>query len=945
MPLPMKTVSATLFACLLVPGLSTPSAGAPRGDEFERIRGNAPGPTLEDRQIHRAQAMQELLRARAHVLLAEQGGSSRLGALCPATGGAESPGRFRAKRSEPRQFVARYAPPVTRWATVAPPAGSASTVFDDYVSTQVVQSRCVRCHVEGGQSDFTRLVFVPASGVDYRARNLGVFEAFVATVSGGADIILDKIRGVSHGGSIQVPSGTTDFANMERFLRLLDNAADATLLSPDTLFNGITMAPPARTLRRAALVFAGRIPMQLELDSVADGSANSLRRAIRQVMEGMGFHEFLIRAANDRLLTDRHLSSVFDLRTEVGLVDVANLQWREARKSIDRGYDRADDDPSYATWDGHMQFGIARAPLELIAHVVENDLPYTEILTADYIMANPLAAKGYGASTRFDVPVSQNQFRPSQIVNYFRNDFSKVSEFDVRYGTRILNSGGLATNYPHAGILNTRVYLRRYPTTASNRNRTRARWTLLHFLGVDVESLAPRPTDPASLTQTGNPTMTNPSCTACHVVMDPVAGAFHNYDAGGSYKSAFGGRDSLPDSYKYPADGEPSPYRRGDTWYRDMAAPGFEGDLAPDADNSVQWLARRVVADPRFAAGTVEFWWPAVMGRALSRPPETTWGPVEQGQLVASRAQAGEVERLAAAFRAGIDGGVPYNLRDLLTEMALSPWFRAESVVSDDPMLHAALEYAGAERLLGPEELARKTDSITGYRWGRHTSGYIHEVGNLDGEGFGKGGPYELLYGGIDSDGITRRARSVTPLMAAVAQGHAIRSSCAIVQREFFLWNENQRRLFDGIGADDTPLGSIRGTASSQQGADPRSGRTLIRAKLVDLHWKLFGITVAMDSPDIDAAYRLFVEVWERKRATEGVRFLDSGTQCAIEDTRYFEGILDDVAVTDEWGNSRIDWDRVRDSWDLDMQDPNHTVRTWTVVLAYLMTDYRYLYL
>ena len=25
----------------------------------------------------------------------------------------------------------------------------------------------------------------------------------------------------------------------------------------------------------------------------------------------------------------------------------------------------------------------------LIAHVVENDLPYTEILTADYIMANP----------------------------------------------------------------------------------------------------------------------------------------------------------------------------------------------------------------------------------------------------------------------------------------------------------------------------------------------------------------------------------------------------------------------------------------------------------------------------------------------------------------------------------------------------------------------------
>ena len=40
-----------------------------------------------------------------------------------------------------------------------------------------------------------------------------------------------------------------------------------------------------------------------------------------------------------------------------------------------------------------------RAPLELIAHVAENDLPYTDVLTADYIMANPMAAAAYGAST------------------------------------------------------------------------------------------------------------------------------------------------------------------------------------------------------------------------------------------------------------------------------------------------------------------------------------------------------------------------------------------------------------------------------------------------------------------------------------------------------------------------------------------------------------------
>ena len=37
-------------------------------------------------------------------------------------------------------------------------------------------------------------------------------------------------------------------------------------------------------------------------------------------------------------------------------------------------------------------YGHSRAPVELIAYVVENDKPYTEILTADYTMVTPLTA-------------------------------------------------------------------------------------------------------------------------------------------------------------------------------------------------------------------------------------------------------------------------------------------------------------------------------------------------------------------------------------------------------------------------------------------------------------------------------------------------------------------------------------------------------------------------
>ena len=37
-------------------------------------------------------------------------------------------------------------------------------------------------------------------------------------------------------------------------------------------------------------------------------------------------------------------------------------------------------------------------------------------------------------------------------------------------------------------------------------------------------------------------------------------------------------------------------YHAGDTWYRDMRVPGFEGRQAPNPDNSLQWLARQIVS-------------------------------------------------------------------------------------------------------------------------------------------------------------------------------------------------------------------------------------------------------------------------------------------------------------------------------------------------------------
>ena len=108
------------------------------------------------------------------------------------------------------------------------------------------------------------------------------------------------------------------------------------------------------------------------------------------------------------------------------------------------------------------------------------------------------------------------------------------------------------------------------------------------------------------------------------------------------------------------------------------------------------------------------------------------------------------------------------------------------------------------ERLLTPEELERKTAAIAGYVWGRSLSQDV-EVGRRSylNAPRADGARYELMYGGIDSDGITVRAGDVTPLMAAVAQRHAIEVSCPIVLRDLFLLSDEKPLPF----RRDRPIG------------------------------------------------------------------------------------------------------------------------------------------
>ncbi len=109
---------------------------------------------------------------------------------------------------------------------------SARDVFDAAVSEPVVQAKCVNCHVEGGASGHTPLVFVSSTETDHGTINFDVFKDYLRadprSPTAAALVVLGKVRGLpSHGGGVQLAEDSEEFRNMVRFLLLLAGEVDA----------------------------------------------------------------------------------------------------------------------------------------------------------------------------------------------------------------------------------------------------------------------------------------------------------------------------------------------------------------------------------------------------------------------------------------------------------------------------------------------------------------------------------------------------------------------------------------------------------------------------------------------------------------------------------------------------------------------------------------------
>jgi murein DD-endopeptidase MepM/ murein hydrolase activator NlpD len=551
------------------------------------------------------------------------------------------------------------------------------------------------------------------------------------------------------------------------------------------------------------LSLAGRLPKPEELEAVDRGRMDAV---LDGLLKEDGFYDRLKEGFNDIFLTIGYTGNADDALSYDHFEKTRHWYQKHDLSHIPEGKERTQ--AGYKLANDYRK-ALLQEPLELIAHIVRNDRPFTEIVTADYQMVSPYTARGYGI---FD-----------QVRDRFRNPEDPFEYIEARIPALKGRNGKVqetaAGIYPHAGLLTMFQYLRRYPTTVTNRNRLRARMYYQHFLGIDVMALAPRVTDAAAVAKKfANPTMEAPDCVVCHKTVDPLAGLFQDY---------------------FNEEGHYGPRKEG--WFTDMFGPGREGTAlpAPERWRSLQWLGQETARDPRFAVAMVEHVYYLLMGRKVPPAPQDIEDPLFTPKRRAYLEIRKEIRETAERFAKG-----GFNLKTVFKALVASPFYRVDGLTEavKSPARKAELDDIGVVRLLTPEQLERKIVAVFGHRWGR--------LDDSDQK-------FAILYGGIDSKEVTQRNTEPSGAMGAIQRIMANDVACKNVARDFSR-PAAERRLFPGIEIDVVP---------GEPEAEAR-----IRRTIVHLHDVLLGRTHAPDHPEVDRTFRLFADIVADAKAQKGLQ-------------------------------------------------------------------------
>ncbi len=470
--------------------------------------------------------------------------------------------------------------------------------------------------------------------------------------------------------------------------------------------------------------------------------------------------------------------------------------------------------PAIDVLAGRTQGEIARtlweAPLRLVEDVVMRELPYTEILTADYTMATGLMEQALWVERRS--------------ANLPDDAWGRANWTDGRPAAGLLASSGLWLQHLSAG-----------------ENHHRGRANLLSrallctdFLDRDVTITGS--VDLADADEVAQAVQDDPACAGCHQALDPLAAflwgfrepdMFHR--ANRSYE-----RDADDQLVLYD-DGAPRclpndaldaegldpfgdcfplvhyvPEYEGRWELAGLRPPGYFGTLHGE-QLGLDDLGRAIADDPRFSLCTAR----RVAGYLGQLEPENV--PFE----------------VAAALQADfVDSG--FDLKALARQVVLSDAFLTAQPAGADDFVYGL-------QTLRPEQAARVMAQLTGFVWevapdpedcGEACWGTVDMVTS---------GGYGLrqLMGGIDADTRSRPTLTPTPVATLALGRLAAEAAAEVVSYDYARRLPSERRLLQDIALEDT-------------------SEDAVRDQLVALHLRILGEVVVADDPAVDAALALF---------------------------------------------------------------------------------------
>lgn len=508
-------------------------------------------------------------------------------------------------------------------------------------------------------------------------------------VSVGARVLALAVLASTVACHTKTDDGPTDVATT-------DTDTDTTT-DTDTISLGERRLTDAQLLTRISLDLIGERPTEAQLDAFeADPS----------VLDGM-IDEMLMDPRFERHLEDLFSELFFTRNGDYYVYFFAYV------------------DPHYGGWnEDELVSHISEEPLRMLSYLAANDLPYTDYVNGNWTVVDDVLAELW--------PLDY----PAGVTGWQKSSY---------------NDGR-----PGVGVLGTNSMWWFRGSMENNRNRGRANTVSRIFLCDDyLEREVPFVSSDVldSEDAVGDAINTNPSCTACHKTLDPLASHFYGWwwyfhDKG------------------MPAQIERYHPEREFLWKElTGVAPGYFGQPS----NGLVDLGELVSSDPRYSKCFVKHSWELV-----------TRTDADLVQV--------DLEPIQTAFD---DSGM--RIREAFRALVHHPAYQGYELPPPEPDTGPGAGDPFALKMGTPELLSSQVAGLTGYWWTRNGRDLVNSSNG-----------YTLLAGAADGDQVTSPAATATVTTNLVQQRLAENASKHVTRNDMAL-SSGRKLYLDELTFTETP--------------------------------------------------------------------------------------------------------------------------------------------